>query len=90
MKQATQLQIPFEDLDPAARPEPSQVPGAADTHFLYFEGAELRALNALAAAATKAKAAVKALIPSVILFAQAAACVAFGFGILFLSALIGG
>lgn len=32
----------------------------------------------------------RSLIPTLTLFAQAAACVAFGFGIMFLAALIGG
>lgn len=86
MKQATQLQIRFEDLDPIARQEPSEVPGAADIHFLRFEDAELRALNALAGAAAKAK----ALIPSLVLFAQAALFVSFGFVLMFFAALIGG
>ena len=90
MKQATQLPIPFEDLDPITRQEPSEVPGAADTHFLYFEGAELRALNALAAAAAKAKSAAKAIVPSLVLFAQAALFVSFGFALMFLTAIIGG
>ena len=90
MKQATQLPIPFADLDPATRPEPSQATGAADTHFLYFEGAELRALSALSQAAAKASSKAKALIPSIILFAQATLCVLFGFGLMFFAAIIGG
>ena len=87
MKQATQLPIPFEDLDPVTRPEPSQVPGAADTHFLYFEGAELRALNALAAAV--AKGATKA-DTTLAFFAQAALFISFGFALVFIAVIIGG
>ena len=90
MKQATQLPIPFEDLDPATRQELPQAPGAADIHFLYFDGAELRALNALAGAAAKAAAKAKSLIPSLVLFAQAALCVSFGFAIMFIASVIGG
>ena len=90
MRQATQLPIPFEDLDPATRQEPSQAPCAAAPHFLYFEGAELRALEALAAAAAKAKHAAKALVPSLALFALAALFVSFGFALMFLAAIIGG
>lgn len=89
MKQATQLPIPFEDPESITRQKPSQVP-AADVHFLYFEGAELRALKALSAAAAKAKPAAKALIPSVILFAQATLFVSFGFALVFLASIIGG
>ena len=90
MKQATQLTIPFADLDPVTRPEPSQATGAADTHFLYFEGAELRALSALSEAAAKASAKAKALIPSLALLAQATLILSSGFALMFLAAIIGG
>lgn len=90
MKQATQLPIPFEDIDPIVRQEPSEVPGAADIHFLHFDATELRALNALSGAVARAAAKAKALVPSIMLLAQAAGLVAFGFGIVFLAAIIGG
>lgn len=46
--------------------------------------------NHAAASLSKARATAAALIPSVILFAQAALCVSFGFALMFLAAIIGG
>ena len=83
MKQATQLPIPFDLDDGRADITPSTVRGAGKAHFLSFDDAELHALAAVRLAA-------KTVLPSLLLAAQAAAFVAFGFALMFFSAITGG
>lgn len=77
MKQAIQLEIPFDVQD---------VAGSASVQPAAADAAELRMLAAVRSAAKKSKAA----LPSLVLVAQAAACVAFGISLFFISAIIGG
>ena len=77
MKQAIQLQIPFEGVTSPSIPV-SGVP-AADAHASLVDRAEL----SLARRA-------KALLPSLAIAAQAVLCLAVCFALMFLSALIGG
>ena len=83
MKQAIQLEIPF---DGQALTAATPVAGSSHVQSISTDAAELRVLAAVRSAAVTALAAV----PSLKLAAQAVACVAFAFGIMFLSAIIGG
>lgn len=83
MKQATQLEI---DFGPELRTPASVVPGAEKVHFLQFDRAELRALDAI----SKASARLKSLVPAMVLLAQAAAAVLGCFALMFLAAIIQG
>lgn len=85
MKQAIQLEIQFDDQAipmPAVAAAPSPVRSLTTT----TDAAELRVLAAVHRAALKAQAA----LPSLTLAVQAAACMAFAFSLLFISAIIGG
>ena len=82
MKQATQLEI---DFGPEFR-TPAIATPAADAHPSVVDRAELRMLSAVRSAAAAAKKA----LPSIVLFAQAAAAVAGCFGLMFLAAIIQG
>ena len=83
MKQTIQLEIQF---DGQALPMPTAAAAPSPVRSLSTDAAELRMLAAVRRAAAKAQAA----FPSLTLAAQAAACVAFAFGFLFISAIIGG
>ena len=83
MKQAIQLEIPFGG---QALPMPAPASGSSPVKSLSTDAAELRLLAAVRSAA----ALVRAARPSLVLFAQAAGLVAFGFSLVFISAIIGG
>lgn len=76
MKQAIQLEIPFDDM-------PQQVAAVKPTHV---DTAELRML----ATVRKAAAAVKSALPMAILFVQIAAAVVGCFALMFLTAILQG
>ncbi len=81
MKQVIQLPIPFDDLEPITRPEPSQVPAAHVSECLY--SIELRAYGSVAALLRRS-------MSFLITCFQAALIVSFGFALMFLAAIIGG
>ena len=83
MKQAIQLEIPFDGQALTAAPA---VAGSSQVKSIPTDAAELRVLAAVRRSAGTALSA----LPSLKLAAQAVACVAFGFGLMFLSAIIGG
>ena len=83
MKQAIQLEIPF---DGQALPAASPVPQASPVQSISSDAAEIQLFSAVRHAASR----VLAACPSLSLGLQAAACVAFAFGIMFFSAIIGG
>lgn len=83
MKQAIQLEIPF---DGQALTAATPVAGSSQVKSIPTDAAELHVLAAVRRAAGTALAA----LPSLKLAAQAVACVAFGFSLMFLSAIIGG
>lgn len=83
MKQAIQLEIRFDD---QALPMPTVATTQSPVQSLTTDAAELRVLAAVRRAVLKAQ----AFLPSLKLTAQAVACVAFGFALMFISAIIGG
>lgn len=85
MKQAIQLEIPF-DGQVLSTPAAAAAATPSPVKSISPDAAELRAL----AVVRRAAAAVRAAAPTLVLFARAVACVAFSFALMFLAALIGG
>lgn len=83
MKQTIQLEIPF---DGQALPAASPAQQGSPVQSISPDAAELQLLSAMRRAACQLLAA----HPSLTLGLQAVACMAFAYGILFFSAIIGG